>query len=116
MPDRLVFRVAAEVGRFYLTGRLEARQGVPWSAVDENLEYVGPRNATGRLPGAALLDLAVERRLRVKRWQPWVGIGVVNLLGQAAARDVQANTAAPDYGMFYNPSPRRLRLFVTLNR
>lgn len=116
VPDRAVLRASAEVGRWYLTGLLEVRQGTPWSAVDENLEYVGPRNAAGRLPGAVLLDLAVERRLRLKRFRPWVGIGVVNLLGQAAARDVQANTAAPDYGTFYDPAPRRLRLFATLGR
>lgn len=116
VPDRMVLRAAAEVGRWYLTGMLEARQGTPWSAVDEDLEFVGPRNASGRLPGAVLIDLAVERRLRVRRWQPWIGVGVVNLLGQFAARDVQANVTAPDYGTFYNPMPRRLRLFVTLSR
>jgi hypothetical protein len=116
VPDRVVLRVAAELGSWYLTGMLEARQGTPWSAVDANLEFVGPRNASGRLPGAVLVDLAVERRVRVHRFQPWIGVGVVNLLDQFAARDVQANVTAPDYGTFYDPAPRRLRLFVTLSR
>jgi hypothetical protein len=117
VPDRLVARLSTELGReWYLTGMLEARRGTPWSAVDENLDFVGARNASGRLPAAVLLDLAVERRFRLGRFRPWIGVGGVNLLNQFAARDVQANVTAPDFGKFYNPVPRRLRLYLTLNR
>lgn len=116
VPDRLVARASTRIGRsWYATTLLDWRRGLPWSTVDAALDYVGPRNL-GRFPTAALLDLAVERRFQIRKWEPWVGLGVVNALGSFAPRDVQANATSPEYGSFYNSVPRRLHLFLRLSR
>ena len=116
VPDRLLARVGGALRRSWrMSAALDVHSGFPWSPVDADLEYLGPRNSR-RLPRAALLDLAVERGFHVGRWQPWVGVAVTNALKSAAAREVQTNVAASDYGVFYNAVPRRLRLLVTLNR
>jgi hypothetical protein len=116
VPDRLLLRLRSEVGEWFVAALLDARAGFPWSAVDGALDFVGPRNRAGRFPSAALLDVAVERRFRVGRWQPWVGVGVVNALNSFAPREVQANVTAPDFGAFSNDVPRRLQLFLRLDR
>ncbi len=116
VPDRLVARASSRIGRnWYATSLLDWRRGLPFSTVDASLDYVGPRNR-GRFPTAALLDLAVERRFQVGKWEPWLGLGIVNALGSFAPRDVQANVTSPEYGSYYNTVPRRLHLFLRLSR
>jgi hypothetical protein len=116
VPDRLVARASARLGpSWYATGLVDWRRGLPWSTVDAALDYAGPRTG-GRFPTAALLDVAVERRFVLGKWEPWLGVGVVNALDSYAPRDVQANLTAPDYGAFYDAAPRRLQLVLRVGR
>jgi len=116
VPDRLLARAGGVFRRSWrMSAALDLHSGMPWSPVDADLDYLGSRNSR-RLPTAALLDLAVEHGFRHGRWQPWVGLAVTNALKSQAAREVQTNVAAADYGVFYNAVPRRLRLLVSLSR
>lgn len=116
-PARLLLRLASALGeRWTVTALVDWRRGFPWSALAPDEDYAGPRNTAGRFPDATLVDVAVERRFRVAKWRPWIGLGVVNLLDDFVPRDVQAHVEAPDYGAFYDSPPRRLRFFVRLVR
>jgi hypothetical protein len=117
VPSRLLVRWRQRFGeRWACAALLDWRRGFPFSALDENLEFVGPRNAAGRFPTSAMLELSVERRFRVARWEPWLGLALLNALNADAPSEVQTNLSAPDYGSFYNGVPRRLKLIIRLSR
>ena len=95
---------------------LEVRSGFPWSAVDERMELVGPRGRSGRFPWVPLLEVSVERRLRLFGWQPWIGFRVYNLLNIYAPADVRTNVTSPSFGDFYNQTIRRAALILRIER
>jgi hypothetical protein len=111
-PNRLVVRGRAMAGArwaFELAGEL--RSGFPYSAVDQNLAFVGPRNSL-RFPTSGVLDLSVERRLKIKKFQPWVGAAFINPLNLALPVDVQRNITSPAFGSFYRAAFRQIRITV----
>ncbi|HXW04284.1 MAG TPA: TonB-dependent receptor [Vicinamibacterales bacterium] len=87
---------------------LELRSGFPWSAVDEFLDFVGPRSTAGRLPAVRNLDFTIARPWRVKKYRFRAGLKVYNIFGASASRDVQNNLTSPDYGSFFNPIERSI--------
>jgi len=89
--------------------------GVPYSVVNETLDFVGARNDL-RFPTYARLELGVERRFRIFGFQPWIGVRMTNVLGTFLPNDVQHNTGSPSFGTFFNPEPRRLRGSVRFER
>jgi len=101
--------------KWLVLGIFDWRSGVPYSVVNETLDFVGARNAL-RLPNYTRLELGVERRIKVFRFQPWVGVRMNNVLGQFLADEVQNNTGSPFFGTFYNSEQRRLRLNVRFER
>jgi hypothetical protein len=111
-PHRFVGRGRASVGRnwvFELAG--EARTGFPYSAVNEELDFVGERNGL-RFPTVWTVDASVERRLRVGRFEPWIGLVFVNALNTFNPVDVQRNVASPAFGYFYSSPIRQVRITV----
>lgn len=111
-PNRLVVRGHSLVGHnwmFEVAG--EMRSGFPYSAVDENLEFVGPRNSL-RFPTYHMMDASVERRFRVGRLQPWIGLVVMNALNSFVPSDVQRNIASPAFGGFYASPIRAIRITI----
>jgi hypothetical protein len=96
-------------------GVFDWHTGLPYSVVNETLDFVGPRNAS-RFPNYCRLELGVERRIKVFRFQPWVGVRVSNLLRQSLPEEVQNNTGSPFFGGFYNSEPRRARVQVRFER
>ena len=95
-------------GRWDLAPVLELRSGFPWSAVDEYLDFVGPRNRTGRLPAVRTLDFTLARPWHVWKYRFRAGIKIYNAFGAAAERDIQTNLTSPDYGTAYNPVERSI--------
>jgi hypothetical protein len=89
--------------------------GVPYSVVNETLDFVGARNEL-RFPAYARLELGVERRFKIFGFQPWIGVRLTNALGTFLPDDVQNNTGSPYFGTFFNPEPRRLRGQVRFER
>ena len=82
------------------------RSGFPFSLLDEEQNYVGPRGAGGRFPNFLTLDLQVTKGLRIpfrgKKYKGRVGLTVFNLTDHWNPRDVQNNLASPQFGSFYN--------------
>jgi hypothetical protein len=97
-------------GQWDLAPVVELRSGFPWSAVDEYLDFVGPRNRAGRLPAVGTFDFSLTRPVRVKKYRFRAGLKVYNAFGVSAARDVQNNLTSPDYGSFFNPIERSIGL------
>lgn len=99
-------------GKWTFAPVLEVRSGFPWSAVDEYQDFVGERNRAGRLPVVNTLDFQLTRPMRVSKLNLRVGLKMYNILGASAARDIQSNITAPDYGTTYNPIERSIGFVV----
>jgi hypothetical protein len=116
VPHRLFIRGrVVPRPKWLLLGVFNWRSGLPYSIVNEALDFVGPRNAL-RLPTYRRLDLALERRIKILRFQPWVGVRLNNVLGTFLPDEVQNNTGSPVFGTFYDSEPRRIRFSVRFER
>ncbi|MBP7570583.1 MAG: TonB-dependent receptor [Acidobacteria bacterium] len=114
---RLILRGhALPRGKWFLETAVDWRSGFPYSALDERQDYAGPRNRAGRFPSSAVVDIAVERRIRVLSWRPWIGVRLKNAFNAFAPLDVQQNAASPLFGAFYDSVPRRAHFIVRLER
>lgn len=91
---------------------LELRSGFPWSAVDDYLDFVGPRNRGGRLPSVKNLDFQLARRWQFKKYRFRAGLKVYNIFGAAASRDVQNHLSSPSFGQFFNPIERSVSIVL----
>jgi hypothetical protein len=59
-------------------------------------------------PTAFRLELGIERRVKFRKWDPWIGVRVLNALNSFLPTDVQSNVASPAFGDLYNSEFRRL--------
>jgi hypothetical protein len=115
-PHRLLTR-----GRFFPTptwlviGTFDWRSGLPYSVVNEYLDFVGPRNAL-RFPTYDRLEIGLEHKFHVFKLEPWVGVRVRNALGSFIPLDVQSNVASPAFGSFYNSEYRLFHIIVRFER
>jgi hypothetical protein len=98
-----------------LLGTVDWRSGLPYSIVDESLDFVGPRNSA-RFPTYARLELGVEHRFKIFKLQPWIGVRAYNALNSFLPADVQSNLGSPAFGSFYNSEYRQFRLQVRFER
>ena len=116
VPHRLFVRGRViPRSKWLVLGVFDWHTGLPYSVVNELLDFVGPRNAL-RFPNYCRLELGVERRIKVLRFQPWVGVRVSNVFRQLLPEEVQNNTGSPFFGGFYNSEPRRARVQVRFER
>jgi hypothetical protein len=114
-PHRLLFWGDFAVPfNMVLTPVLDWRSGFPFSIVDENQDFVGPRNAGGRFPRLLTLDLLVMKALKIrfrgKEYKGRAGFTVFNITNHWNPRDVQNNIASPQFGTFFNSADRSVRL------
>ena len=115
-PHRLLARGRAMPTKSWLlVGVFDWRTGLPYSVVDEALDFVGNRNDR-RFPDYMRLELGVERRIRLLKFQPWVGVRVDNALDLFLPTDVQANNSSPFFGSFYNSEYRQFRIQFRFER
>jgi hypothetical protein len=110
VPNRVVGQFRYQVGAWRFASVLEWRDGFPYSVVDELQEYVGPRNRGRRFPDVRSADLSIERRIRLGKSRPYLGLQLFNAFNAFLPRDVQRNIDAPMFGAFYNADPRRVRI------
>jgi hypothetical protein len=116
VPHRLLTRFRAmPASQWLFVGVLDWRSGLPYSVVDEALEYVGPRNAR-RFPPYVRVDLGVEHRVRIFKLHPWIGVRAENAFNSFLPVDVQSNLASPAFGTFYNTEYRQFRIQVRFER
>jgi hypothetical protein len=109
VPHRLVVRGTVGLpGKWDFAPLLEVRSGFPWSAVNEFLDFVGPRNGAGRLPVVRTLDFTLSRPWQFRKYRFRAGVKLYSVFGASAEREVQNNLTSPDYGRFYNPIERSI--------
>jgi hypothetical protein len=115
-PHRLLARGRAMPTKSWLfVGILDWRTGLPYSVVDEALDFVGARN-DHRFPARLRVELGVERRIRLLKFRPWVGVRMDNAFDAFLPTDVQANIASPAFGSFYNSEYRQFRIQIRFER
>jgi hypothetical protein len=114
-PHRLLFWGDFAVPfNMVLSPVVDWRSGFPFSIVDENQDFVGPRNEGGRFPRLLTLDLLVMKALKIrfrgKEYKGRAGFTVFNITNHWNPRDVQNNIASPQFGTFFNSADRSIRL------
>lgn len=109
-PNRFLFwGVIRGPLKIIISPVLEIRNGFTYSAVNENQDFVGPRNEL-RFPTFTQLDLRITRTFRVmEKYDVTVGVKVLNSLNHFNPRDVQNNIASNSFGTFYNGVGRLFR-------
>lgn len=111
-PHRFLARGRATPRRdWLLVGVLDWRTGLPYSVVNQFLDYVGPRNEL-RFPDYVRVDFGIEHRFKIKKYRPWIGVRADNALSSFLPSDVQANISSPAFGTFYNSEYRQLRFQI----
>jgi hypothetical protein len=116
MPNRLLVRGRLmPTPRWLFLGIGDWRSGFPYSIVDDALDFVGPRNSA-RFPSTFRLDLGVEHKFKLLKWEPWIGVRVNNALDTFLPTDVQSNLSSAAFGSFYNSDYRQFRLQVRFER
>ena len=115
VPHRVVARAVVPLPRrWVLSPMVEVRSGFPHSIVDEDQNFVGPRNAGGRFPVFYTIDFNLLRHVTIKKREAMIGVRVWHLLNSFMPRDVQANIDSPAFGSFYNTIPRRIHVVFQL--
>ena len=114
-PNRLLFW--GDFGlphELVLTPVVDWHTGFPFSLVNEQQDFVGPRNQGGRFPQLLTLDLLVMKGLKIrfrgKEYKGRAGFTVFNITNHWNPRDVQNNLAGSQFGTFYNSPDRSVRL------
>ena len=115
VPHRLLFW--GEFGLPYdivATPVLDWHSGFPFSLLNEQQDFVGPRNEGGRFPQLVTLDLLVMKGLTIpfrgKKYKGRAGFTIFNITNHWNPRDVQNNLASPQFGTFFNSPDRSVRL------
>jgi hypothetical protein len=109
-PNRYLFWSNVSLPRgFTVFPVLDVRTGFPLSVVDEDRNFVGPRNEAGRFPAFVSLDLQVSKRLRLFHHNATVGLKVFNITDHFNPRDYQGNLASANFGAFANGVGRTFR-------
>ncbi len=92
---------------------LDIHTGFPFSNVDNDLNFVGPRDAAGRYPMFLALDLQIRRPFQIpimkKKHKVIAGVKIFNVTNHFNPRDVQQNIFSPSVGGFFNSVPREFR-------
>jgi hypothetical protein len=92
---------------------VEWRSGFPFSAIDEDQNFVGPRNEGGRFPPLVTFDILVTKGVTIpfrgKRYKGRVGLSVFNITNHWNPRDVQNNIHSGQFGTFFNSAYRSFR-------
>lgn len=91
----------------------EIRSGFPYSEMDENRDFAGPRNRAGRFPIYNSIDLQITKNIAInfkgKERRFRTGLRLFNILNTFNPQDVQANLASAYYGTFYRGVRRKIR-------
>jgi hypothetical protein len=99
---------------------LDIRDGFPFSVIDEDRDFVGPRNLAGRFPMFASLDLQVLKTVafpgKLEKYRTRVGLKVFNLTNHFNPRDFQNNLASANFGAFYNGVGRMFALKFVIEK
>jgi hypothetical protein len=121
-PNRFVFW--GDFGLKYgitVAPLFEIRNGFPLSVIDEDRNFVGPRNRAGRFPNFTSLDLQVLKTVSgpgrfADNYRFRVGVKVFNLTNHFNPRDFQGNLASNEFGQFYNGVGRKFGMKFVIEK
>jgi hypothetical protein len=104
--------------KIHLAPTVEVRSGFPFSHLNQEQNFVGPRTRAGRFPVNQTLDLQIYRRfsakVKGKKRTVLVGLKVFNALSHFNPRDVQQNLDAANALGFFNARGRLYRGKLTV--
>ena len=114
-PNRLLFWGDFAVPfNMVVTPVVDYHSGFPFSIVDQDQNFVGPRNAGGRFPRLLTFDLLVMKALKIrfrgKEYKGRAGFTIFNITNHWNPRDVQNNLDSEQFGTFFNSPGRSVRL------
>jgi hypothetical protein len=101
--------------RWLLLGIFDWRNGLPYSAVDDTLDFAGPRDGL-RFPVYRRLEAGIEHRFKILKLEPWIGVRIWNTFNRFLPMDVQANLGSSAFGSFYNSELRQFRIQIRFER
>jgi hypothetical protein len=112
VPNRLFARGRyMPTPRWLFLGIFDWRSGLPYSAVDEMLDFVGPRDGL-RFPMYRRLESGIEHRFKILNMEPWIGVRIWNSFNTFLPWDVQAKIRSSAFGTFYNSEYRQFRIQI----
>jgi hypothetical protein len=115
-PNRLLARGRLTPRpKWLVIGILDWRSGLPWGPTTETLDYAGARNSL-RFPSYFRVEAGLERRFKILKFQPWIGVRVWNVFDAFLPVDVQSNLGSAHYGTFYNSEYRQIRIVMRFER
>jgi hypothetical protein len=114
-PNRLLFWGEFALPKdFVATPVVDWHSGFPFSLLNQQQDFVGPRNEGGRFPRLFTLDLLVTKGLSIpfrgKKYKGRAGFTIFNITNHWNPRDVQNNLASGQFGTFFNSPERSVRL------
>ena len=109
-PNRVLLWSSVSLPRgFSIFPVLDVRTGFPYSNVDADRNFVGPRNEAGRYPRFVSLDAQIAKKLRLFNHNATIGLKVFNITDHFNPRDYQGNLASRYFGRFDNSVGRTFR-------
>lgn len=113
-PNRFLFWADIQApAAISISPVFDLHTGFPFSAVNEQRDFVGARNAAGRFPRFASTDLQVLKGLTLpfggNKYKVRVGVRIFNLFNSFNPNDLQNNIASPLFGNFTNFKNREFR-------
>jgi hypothetical protein len=90
--------------KFTVLPVFDLHTGFPYSIIDQEREFVGPRDSE-RFPRFASLDMQVTRPIRLpftEKVKARIGFSVFNLLNRFNPRDVQSDIDSDRFGAMFN--------------
>ncbi|HET9710750.1 MAG TPA: hypothetical protein VFP64_02675, partial [Pyrinomonadaceae bacterium] len=99
---------------------VDLRNGFPYSIINEDRNFVGPRNGAGRYPTFASIDLQILKSFtlpgRWKKYRADLGVKVFNLTNRFNPRDFQSNLASDNFGAFSNGVGRKFGTRISFSK
>jgi len=101
-----IFHLPSEI---IFTPVFEYHTGFPFSALDENQNYIGKINGY-RYPPLKEFNIRITKDFKVKNYTVQLGAKIFNVFNTFNPRDVNQNFYSPNFGKFYNNIlPRQVR-------
>src|SRR5215471_10413698 len=97
--------------RITLSPVVDFRTGFPYSVIDGDRNFIGPRNRAGRYPDFISMDLQMVKAIslpgRFKNYRALLGFKVFNITNHFNPRDFQNNIDSEGFGGYYNGVGRK---------
>lgn len=110
-PNRFLTRGTFSLPyKFTIVPLLDIHTGFPYSIRDEKQNFVGQRNSA-RFPRFASLDMSVSKDIKIRdKYEAQLTINMFNVTSHFNPRNIKANIADPEFGVFFANYRRFYRL------